>query len=102
VIDEDTGELVADGLVDEHRRDSGVDAAGEAADHAARADLGADALDGLLAEGLHGPVALAARDIAHEVADQLRALGRVHHLRVELDAVELVLLVSDDGEGCVL
>ena len=102
VIDEDAGELVADGLVDEHRRHGGIDAAREAADHPARADLGADALDGLLAEGLHGPVALAARDVVHEVADELRAVRRVHHFRVELHAVELALLVGDDGEGRVL
>ena len=33
VVDEDAGELVADRLVDQHRRDRGIDAAGEAADH---------------------------------------------------------------------
>ena len=36
VVDEDAGELLADRPVDEQRRDRGVDAAGEAADHAAR------------------------------------------------------------------
>ena len=44
VVDEDAGELVADRLVDQHRRDRGIDAAGEAADHARLADLGADRL----------------------------------------------------------
>ena len=33
-VDEHAGELVADGLVHERRGDRGVDAAGEAADHA--------------------------------------------------------------------
>ena len=89
VVDEDAGELVADRLVDQHRGDGGIDAAGQAADHPAGADLGADARDGLLAEGRHGPVARAARDVAHEVAEQLRAVRRVHHLRVELHGVEL-------------
>jgi hypothetical protein len=42
VIDEDAGELVADRLVDQHRRDRGIDAAREAADHLAVADLRAD------------------------------------------------------------
>ena len=42
VIDEDAGELVADRLVDQHRGDRRIDAAGEAADHPALADLGAD------------------------------------------------------------
>ena len=45
VVDEDAGELVADRPVDERRRGRRVDAAGEAADDAAVADLGADPLD---------------------------------------------------------
>ncbi len=57
VIDEHAGELVADRLVDQHRGDGGIDAAGQAADHPARADLGADLLDRFLAERAHGPVA---------------------------------------------
>ncbi len=68
------------------------------ADHPAGADLRADALDGLVAERLHGPVAAAAGDVAHEVADELRALRRVHDLGVELDRVELALLVRHDRE----
>ena len=45
VVDEHAGELVADRAVDERRGGRRVDAAGEPADHAAVADLGADALD---------------------------------------------------------
>ena len=48
VVDEHAGELVADRLVHEQRRDGRVDAAGERAEHALAADLGADALDLLL------------------------------------------------------
>ena len=61
VVDEDAGELVADRLVDQHRRDRGVDAAREAADHPALADLRADLLDHALAVGGHGPVGLRGR-----------------------------------------
>ena len=64
VVDEDAGELVADGLVDQHRGDGGIDAAGEAADHPALADLRADARDRLVAEGLHRPVAACSRRCA--------------------------------------
>ena len=39
VIDEHAGELVADRLVDQHRRDREVDAARQPADHPALADL---------------------------------------------------------------
>ena len=55
VVDEDARELVADRLVHEQRRDGGVDAAREAADHALRADLRADPLDLLLDHGGRRP-----------------------------------------------
>ena len=95
VIDEHAGELVADRLVNEHRRDREVDAAGQSADHPALADLPADFLDRLFLEGAHGPVAAALRDLADEVAEDLRALRRVHHLEMELRRVEPALLVGD-------
>src|SRR5581483_4179030 len=45
VIDQDAGELVADRAVDEGRRRSRIDAAGEPADHAPVPHLLADSLD---------------------------------------------------------
>ena len=98
VIDEHAGELVADRLVDQHRGDRRIDAAGQAADHLALADLRADLLDRLLAEGAHGPVAGEAGDLADEIADQLGAVGRVHHFGVEHQAVIFARLVLDHRE----
>ena len=98
VVDEHAGELLADRLVDQHRGDRGIDAARQAADHPALADLRADFLDRLVLEGAHGPVAAAARDLAHEIADQRRALRRVHHLEMKLRGVELARLVGDHGD----
>ena len=60
--------LVADRLVQQGGGDRGIDAAGEAADHLAAADLAADALDRLGAERRHRPVAAAAGDVMGEVA----------------------------------
>ena len=100
VIDEHAGELLADRLVDQHRRDGAVDAAGKAADDATAADLLADVGDLRVAEAGHRPVARAAANVAHEVGEQLAAVGRVHDLRMEHQAVALRLLVSGDGEGC--
>ncbi len=102
VIDEHAGELVADRLVDQHRRHRAVDAAGQPADHPAAPDLLADALDRLVLEGAHRPVAAALRDLAHEIAHQRRALRRVHHLEMELRGVELALVVRDHGDRRVL
>ena len=98
VIDEHAGELVADRFMDQHRGHRRIDAAGEAADHPALADLGADLLDRLLAEGAHGPVAGEACDLADEIADQFGAVGRVHHFGVEHQAVISALLVLDHRE----
>ena len=98
VVDEDAGQLVADGLVDQERRNGGIDATRKRADHALVADLGADLLDRLLAVGLHRPVALHAGDVLDEVLDELRAIGRVHDLRMELHGVILARLVGNEGE----
>ena len=98
VVDEHAGELVADRLVDQHGGDRAIDAAGQPADHPALADLLADFLDRLVLEGAHGPVAAALRDLADEIAQELRALRRVHHFEMELRGVELPLLVGDHGD----
>ena len=99
MVDEHAGQLLADRLVDQHRRDRAVDAARQAADHLALADLRADVGDLGLAIGGHRPVAGAAADVADEIGDQLAAVGRVHDLGVELSAVEAALLVGGDREG---
>jgi len=60
VIDEDAGQPVTDRAVDQRRRDAGIDAAGQAADHpAVVADLAPDPRDGLVDERCHRPVARA-------------------------------------------
>ena len=98
VIDEDAGELVADRLMDQHGRDRGIDAAGEAADHPPLPTWARIFFDRLLAEGAHGPVACEAGDLADEIAEQLGAVGRVHHFGMEHQAVVFARLVLDDGE----
>ena len=98
VIDEHAGQLIADRLVDQHGGDRTIDAAGQPADHPALADLLADFLDRLVLEGAHGPVAAGAGDLADEIAQELRALRRVHHFEMELGGVELALLVGDHGD----
>ncbi len=88
VVDEDARELIADGLVDEERRDGGVDAARERAEHALRADRGADARDLLLDDGRGCPRRRRARDLVEEVLQDLLPVRGVHDLGMELDAVE--------------
>ena len=100
VVDEDAGELVADGFVDERRGDGGVDAAGEGADDAAVADLGADAGDGVGDEVAGGPVGREAADAEEEVLEEGLAVGRVDDFGVELDA-EVAGVVAEAGDGRV-
>ena len=56
-IDENAGQLVAHGLMDQRRRNRAIDAARQAANHPARADLGADAVDLGVTEAGHAPSA---------------------------------------------
>ena len=102
MVHEHAGELVADRLMDQQRRHRGINPARKPAQHPALADLRPDARNRLLLEGGHGPVALAARDVAHEILDQRRALRRMHHFRVEHQAVELALFIFDGRIGRVL
>ena len=99
VIDEDAGQLVADRLMDQHRRHRAVDAARKAADHLAGANLLADLGDLGRAEFGHRPVAREAADMAGEIGDELGAIRGVDHLGVELHAVEALFIVRDDREG---
>ena len=84
--------------MDQHRRDRRIDAAGKPADHRALANLPADFLDRLDLEGAHGPVAGAARDLAHEIAQDRRAVRGVYDFEMELRGVEFSLVVGDHGD----
>ncbi len=97
-IDEDAGELLADRLAQQRRDHRGIDAAGEAADDPAPADLLAYPRDRLGTEGGHRPIAAAAGDAMGEAPQQRRAMRRVHHLGVELHAIEAPAIVGDGGE----
>ena len=88
VVDEDAGEPVADRAVDQQRGGRRVDAAGEAADRARLADLGADRLDLLVDHRGRRPALLAAGDVAQEAGQDLGAVRGVDDLGVELDPVE--------------
>src|SRR5258708_18587214 len=77
-------------------------AAGQRADDAPAVDLLADARHRLGAERRHGPVAAAFRHMVGEIAQQRRAMRRVHDFGMEHCAIETPLVVSDRGEGCAL
>ncbi len=98
MIDEDAGELIADRFMDQHRGDGGIDTARQPANHPALADLLADFFNGLVLERAHGPVAGAARDFAHEIAQDAGAVRRMHDFEMKLRGIEAARLVGDDGD----
>ncbi|MNL78279.1 hypothetical protein D3C87_2046250 [compost metagenome] len=63
MVDEHTGELVADGLVEQNGHNGGIHTAGEGAQHLVAAYLLADAFDRIFNEGFHAPIAVAAANL---------------------------------------
>ena len=97
-VDEDAGELVADGLVHQRRRDRAVDTTRQPADHALGADLGADLGDRVLDDRHVGPRRPAARAFVEERLEHRLAVLGVHHLGVELHAVDRALAIFQAGD----
>src|SRR5262245_9048051 len=94
VVDEDAGQLVADGFADEDRGDSRVDAAGEAADDLPLPHFAAYAVDRLLTERGHRPVARQAHDLVDEIGKKLCTVRRVGDFEMELGGVEFSPLIG--------
>ena len=86
VVDEHTGQPVADGALHQGGGDRGVDAAGQPADRPAVADLGAHLLDEGVGDVGGCPCRVDAGEFVQEPAEHLLAVRGVHHLGVVLDA----------------
>ena len=101
VVDEDAGELAADRLVYEQRRDRGVDAARERAEDALRADRSSDAGDLLLDDRGGRPCRRRGGHLVQEVLEDLLPVRRVHDLGMELHAVQppFAILEGRDRRG---
>ncbi len=85
VVDEDAGETVADGTVEQdgsHRR---IDTAGETEDDAVVAQLLFEFCHGGVDKRGSTPLLTGAADVDHEILQQQRALQGVKHLGMELD-----------------
>ena len=89
VVDEDAGELVADGALHDRGGDGGVDTAGQPAQHPLVADLLAYAGDGLLGDRGRLPGRADSGDLVEERRQHPLAVLGVQHLRVPLHAGEL-------------
>ena len=101
VIDEDAGQLVADGFVYQNRGDGGIHAAGKAAHHLSPARPVFGSLDHVGPEQLmfhSGLIAAMPRTKFLSIA----AARRMRHFRMELHAIESARLVRDHRIGRVL
>ena len=100
MVNKDTGQLVANGLVDEHGGDGRINAAGQTADHPPVADLLADGGNGLILVGGHGPVAVEACKF-HKILVERLAMRGVMHFRVKLDRVEIAAVSAVMAKGAL-
>src|SRR5204862_6634034 len=91
VVNEDAGQTLADGAVNEHRGDSRIDPAREAAHDLPTADLGGDSLRRFFDERGDRPVARAAADAVRQVAETGQALIGVRNLRMKQQRVEITI-----------
>ena len=88
VVDEHAGELTADSLRQQRRAHGRVRAARQRQQHPSVPNLFANRSDGTVLIASHAPIPRHAADAVEEIPQHLRAVLRVRHLRVKLDAVE--------------
>ena len=102
VVDENACQLISDRLVDQRGGHAGINPAAQPQNDVFVTDLPADVLNCLIDVVAHRPVPAAAADLVNEIGNDLHALRRVHDLRVELHAEELLLAILDDRVVAVL
>ena len=97
VVDEDAGQALAHGPVDDQGGDERIDAAAQAAENAPAAgglaDFGGFSFD----ERAHVPIGNQAGDFEEKIGQDLEAFLRVDDFGMELDAVEIALRILDHG-----
>lgn len=99
IVDEDSVEPVADGLMHQFCRDGRIDAARDGANNlAGRPHEVPNSLNLGVDEPFHGPILSARAQLDCKVLDQGLPAGGVRHLRVKLDPVQLLGGVRDPGE----
>src|ERR1700712_3104187 len=98
VVDEDAGQLITDGLVQQRRDHRGVDTAGQAEQYVVGTDLGTHLSDGVFSDLRRGPQRFATADVEDEARQDATALLGVGHFRMELHAVVATGIVGHAGD----
>src|SRR3546814_747354 len=99
MINEYTGKLVTNGLMDQNGRYGAIDPARQSAYDPALAHLSPDLLNFCLPEFRHAPIASKAANIACKIGDQPATIGCVDHLGMKLHPVKFAFFVSNNGKG---
>ena len=97
MVNENAGELAANGFGNELRCNGAVYTAGESEQHFSVANLGADVFDGFLGVICHGPVGVAVANFHEEIFEHGGAVVGVVDFRMILHGVELLFHVY---HGC--
>ena len=95
VVHKDARQLTAHRPLQQRGGHGAVHAAGQSQQHPAIADLLPALGHSLLQIGRHGPLRPEAADLIQKVLQNLAAILGMHHLRVELHAVELLFQALD-------
>src|SRR5215813_10239446 len=98
IIDKNTGELVADCLVQEGRGDRRINSTTQTEHDFLIADLFPDASASLLNEGAHCPVHRAVTDVKQKILKNFSATRRVCDFRMKLQSVEFPLWIFHRGK----
>ena len=102
VIDEYTGELVANGLVNERGSHRGIHPAAQSQNHPAITDLLANLSTGAIDKRAHCPLGFAAANAMDKVLKNDLPARRMSDLGMELQTVDFALDVADDSIGGIL
>jgi hypothetical protein len=88
MIDEHTGELGADGAMQERRQHRGIDSSGEPQQHPVGTHLPANTRHAVLDDVARRPGGRAAGDLPHEPPQDFAALQGMRHLGMKLQGVQ--------------
>ncbi len=95
VIHKNTGDLLADSAMNEHRSHSRIHSAGKRGNNPTLTHLGADRRHCRIHVGVHGPLTGASANATHKGGEHLRTARRMGHLQMELHAVEVTDWITD-------
>src|SRR3546814_18165708 len=100
MINEYTGKLVTNGLMDQNGRYGAIDPARQSAYDPALAHLSPDLPNFCLPEFRHAPIASKAANMACKIRDKPAPIGCVEHHGMNLNSVKIWFFIINNGKRC--